>query len=127
MTDFLINIEKKTLENVNFREVLYTGQHTQVVLMSLKPGEEIGFEVHEIVDQFIRIEFGEGKLLINNKEQSLEDGDAFVVPAGVRHNVVNTSSEKPLKLYTIYSPPHHKDGVIHKTKEEAELDKSDHL
>lgn len=127
MADFLINIEKKTLENENFREVLYTGQHTQVVLMSLKPGEEIGFEVHEIVDQFIRIELGEGKLIINNEEQTLGDGDAFVVPAGVKHNVVNTSSEKSLKLYTIYSPPHHKDGVIHKTKEEAESDKSDHL
>ncbi len=127
MTGFLVNIEKKTLENENFREVLYTGQHSQVVLMSLKPGEEIGFEIHEIVDQFIRIESGEGKVIMNEEGHLVNDGDAFVVPAGVRHNVINLSNEKPLKLYTLYSPPHHKDGVIHKTKQEAEADKADHL
>lgn len=127
MTGFLLNIEQKTLENENFREVLYTGQHVQLVVMSLKPNEEIGFEIHQIVDQFIRIEAGEGKLLINGEEQTIKDGDAFVIPAGARHNVINTSSEKSMKLYTIYSPPHHKDQIVHKTKEEAELDKSDHL
>ena len=127
MTGFLVNIEKKTLENENFREVLYTGQHSQVVLMSLKPGEEIGFEIHEIFDQFIRIESGEGKVIMNEEEHLVNSGDAFVVPAGVRHNVINLSNEKSLKLYTLYSPPHHKDGVVHKTKQEAEADKADHL
>lgn len=127
MTGFLINIEKKALENENFREVLYTGQHAQVVLMSLKPGEEIGFEIHEIVDQFIRIEAGEGRVVMNDEEHDVADGDAFVVPAGVKHNVINTSSERSLKLYTIYSPPHHKDQIVHKTKDEAEADKADHI
>ena len=127
MTGFLVNIERKTLENENFREVLYTGQHSQVVLMSLKPREEIGFEIHEIFDQFIRIESGEGKVIMNEEEHLVNSGDAFVVPAGVRHNVINLSNEKSLKLYTLYSPPHHKDGVVHKTKQEAEADKADHL
>ena len=127
MIGYLQNIEEITLKNEYFRQVLYTGQHAQLVIMSLKPSEEIGAEVHEIVDQFIRVEAGEGKLLINGEEHPIQDGDAFVVPAGTEHNVVNTSPEKPLKLYTIYSPPHHKDGVIHATKQEATADKEDHL
>ncbi len=127
MTGFLTNIEKRTLENTDFRQVLYTGQHAQLVIMSLKENEEIGQEVHEIVDQFIRVETGEGKVVMNGEEHPLKDGDAFIVPAGTKHNVINTSSEKALKLYTVYSPPHHKDGVIHKTKEAAEADTSDHL
>ncbi len=127
MTGYLQNIEEMTLKNEYFRRVLYTGQHAQLVVMSLKPNEDIGMEVHAIVDQFLRVEAGEGKVVMNDEEHSIKDGDAFVVPAGVMHNVINTSSEKPLKLYTVYSPPHHKDGTIHKTKQEAEADKEDHL
>lgn len=127
MTGYLQNIEELTLANQNFRQVLYTGQHAQLVVMSLKPNEEIGMEVHEIVDQFIRIEAGEGKAIINGEEHLLKDGDALIIPAGAQHNVVNTSAEKPLKLYTVYSPPHHKDGIVHATKQDAEADASDHL
>ena len=127
MTGYLQNIEEVTLSNEYFRKVLYTGQHAQLVVMSLKPNEEIGLEVHEIVDQFLRIEAGFGKVIMNGEEHTIKDGDAFIVPAGTKHNVINTSSNKPLKLYTIYSPPHHKDGTIHKTKEEGETDKEDHL
>lgn len=127
MTGFLQNIEQLTLNNTYFRQVLYTGQHAQLVLMSLNPGEEIGMEVHEIVDQFLRVEAGEGKVLMNGEEHIVKNGDAFIVPAGTQHNVINTSSDKPLKLYTVYSPPHHKDGIVHKTKQEAEADKEDHL
>lgn len=127
MTGFLQNIENLTLNNDYFRQVLFTGQHLQVVVMSLKPNEDIGVEVHEIVDQFLRVETGEGKVIINGEEHSVKDGDAFVVPAGAQHNVLNTSSEKFLKLYTIYAPPHHKDGTIHTTKQDAEADKEDHL
>lgn len=127
MTGFLQNIEEATLKNEYFRQVLYTGQHAQVVVMALKPNEEIGMEVHEIVDQFLRIEAGQGKVLMNGEERLLTDGDALVVPAGTEHNIINTSAEHPLKLYTVYSPPHHKDGTIHKTKQEAELDKEDHI
>lgn len=127
MAGFLGNIEKLTLENNNFRQVLFTGQHTQLVLMSLAPNQEIGMEIHEIVDQFIRIETGEGKVIMDGEEHKIADGDAFVVPAGIQHNVVNTSDSKPLKLYTVYSPPHHKDGIIHQTKAQAESDTTDHL
>lgn len=127
MTGFLQNIEKLTLQNNYFRQVLYTGQHTQLVIMSLLPNEEIGTEVHAIVDQFFRVEAGEGKVIVNGEERTIKDGDAFVIPAETKHNVINTSANKPLKLYTLYSPPHHKDGIIHKTKQEAELDKEDHL
>ena len=127
MTGYLDNIEKLTLANNNFRQVLFTGQHTQLVLMSLLPTEDIGLEVHQIVDQFIRVESGEGELILNGEKHTLVDGDAFVVPAGASHNVVNTSSSKPLKLYTLYSPPHHKDGTVHKTKAEAESDEADHI
>ena len=127
MTGFLQNIEKLTLQNTYFRQVLYTGQHTQLVIMSLLPNEEIGTEVHTIVDQFFRVEAGEGKIIMNGEEHSIKDGDAFVIPAGTKHNVINTSTSQALKLYTLYSPPHHKDGIIHKTKQEAEADEEDHL
>ncbi len=127
MIGYLQNIEKVTLANEYFRRVLYTGQHAQLVVMSLKPNEEIGLEVHEIVDQFLRIESGEGKVILNGEEYPIKDGDAFIVPAGTHHNVINTSSKKPLKLYTIYSPPHHKDGIVHKTKQDAQADTADHL
>lgn len=127
MKKFIANIEKLSLSNKNFRNVLYTGQHAQVVLMSLKPNEDIGTEVHQIVDQFLRIEKGQGKLVLNGEEHLVKDGDAFVVPAGATHNLINTSSEESLKLYTIYSPPHHKDGIVHATKSEAESDQTDHI
>jgi mannose-6-phosphate isomerase-like protein (cupin superfamily) len=124
---FVENIEKETLENENFRKVLYTSTHGQVVVMSLLPNEEIGMEVHETTDQFFRIDSGEGKVIIDGEESLIRDGFAVVVPAGSQHNVINMSSEKPLKLYTIYMPPHHRDGVVHKTKAEAEADVTDHL
>ena len=126
MAGFLGNIEKLTLENNNFRQVLFTGQHTQLVLMSIEVGGEIGMEVHEIVDQFLRIELGEGKVIMNDEEHAVGEGDAFIVPAGTQHNVINTGNG-PLKLYTLYSPPHHKDGIVHRTKAQAESDVTDHL
>lgn len=127
MIGFVGNIEELTLSNNNFRQVIYTGQHAQLVVMSLAPSEDIGMEVHPTTDQFLRIEKGEGKVIMNGEEHSIKDGSAIVVPAGTEHNVVNTSSENPLKLYTIYSPSHHKDGTIHKTKEDASADTEDHL
>jgi mannose-6-phosphate isomerase-like protein (cupin superfamily) len=127
MTGFVKNIEKETLENENFRKVLYTSTYGQVVVMSLLPNEEIGMEVHETTDQFFRIDSGEGKVIINGEESVISDGYAVVVPAGAQHNVINTSGEKSLKLYTIYMPPHHKDGTIHRNKEEAQNDTEDHL
>lgn len=127
MSGYLQNIEKITLDNEFFRQVLYTGQHVQLVIMSLRPSEDIGIEVHQTVDQFFRVEAGEGKVIMNEEELFFQAGDAFIVPAGTQHNVVNTSPEKPLKLYTLYSPPHHKDGTVHKTKQEAEADTADHL
>lgn len=127
MKGFVTNIEKDTLENSNFRKVLYTSQHGQVVVMSLLPNEEIGMEVHLDTDQFFRVDSGEGKVIIDGEENTISDGFAVVVPAGAQHNVINTSSEKALKLYTIYMPPHHKDGTIHTTKAEAEADEEDHI
>jgi mannose-6-phosphate isomerase-like protein (cupin superfamily) len=127
MKAFVKNIEQETLNNENFRKVLYTSQHGQVVVMSLKPLEEIGLETHDYTDQFFRIDSGEGKVVIDGEESVISDGFAVVVPAGALHNVVNTSTDKPLKLYTIYMPPHHVDGTIHKTKAEAEVDTTDHL
>lgn len=121
MQGFNANIEKETLENNNFRKVLYTGKHSQLVLMSLKPQEEIGMEVHADNDQFFRFEKGEGKCLIDGHEYALRDGSAIVVPAGAEHNIINVSASEDLKLYTIYSPSHHKDGIVRATKEEAEL------
>jgi len=119
---FHSNIEKDTLENENFRKVLYTGKHSQLVLMSLAPNEEIGSETHPDNDQFFRIEKGRGKCVIDGNEYEIQDGSAIVVPAGAEHNVINTSSIERLNLYTIYSPAHHKDGIIRKTKQEAEED-----
>lgn len=117
---FCINIEKATLENTNFRKVLYTAKYSQLVLMSLKPGEEIGMEVHENNDQFFRFEEGQGKCIINGNEYEVSNGSAVVVPAGAQHNVINTMKTGYLKLYTIYSPPVHKEGIVRATKEEAE-------
>ena len=119
------NIEKDTLENENYRKVLYTSKHSQLVLMSLKPKEEIGMEVHSDNDQFFRIEKGQGKCIIDGNEYDLEDGVAIVVPAGSQHNVINTSDSDELKLYTIYSPAHHKDGIVRATKEEAEANEAE--
>ena len=118
MTGYVINIEEKTLENNYFREVLFTTDKSQLVVMALKPGEDIGMEVHSEHDQFIRIESGKGKAIMNGEEHEITDGSAIVVPAGTQHNVINTS-EVEMKLYTIYTPPEHKQGTIHKTKEEA--------
>lgn len=119
---FKTNIEKKTLENENFRKVLYTGENIQLVLMTLKGGEDIGMEIHKTNDQFFRFEEGNGKVIINNKEYIVKDGDCVIIPANTEHNIINTNSEKELKMYTIYAPPHHKDGVVRKTKKDAEDD-----
>ena len=127
MKPFVKNIEQETLENNNFRKVLYTSTYGQVVVMSLLPKEEIGMEVHEATDQFFRIDSGRGKVIISGEEFKVANGFAIVVPAGAQHNVINTSAKKPLKLYTIYMPPHHKDGVVHETKAIAEADTTDHL
>lgn len=120
MKGFKSNIEKDSLKNENFRKVKYTSKHMQVVLMSLKPGEDIGEEIHPGTDQFFRFEGGKGKCIINGNEYIVENGDAIVVPAGSKHNVINTDAGKELKLYTIYAPPQHKDGLINATKKEAE-------
>ncbi len=122
MKGYNANIEKKTLENTNFRKVLYTAKHCQLVLMSLKPSEEIGMEIHSDNDQFFRFEKGMGKVLIDGNEYEVGDGSAIIVPAGAEHNVVNISETDDLKLYTIYSPAHHKDGIVRATKIEAEKD-----
>lgn len=119
MTGFVGNIEEKTENNSFFREVLWTGKYTQLVVMSLKVGEEIGMEVHPNVDQFFRFEEGQGKVIINGEEYMVNDGFAVVVPAGAQHNIINTSTASPLKLYTLYSPPNHPEGTIHQTKQEA--------
>ena len=110
------SIEKITLENENFRKVLYTAEHSQIVAMSLKPAEEIGMEVHENSDQFFRFEKGVGKVIIDGNEYDVSDGDAIIVPSRSQHNVINMSDSEPLKLYTIYSPSHHRDGVVNVTK-----------
>lgn len=121
MKGYVVNIEKITEENSNFRKVLYTAKHSQLVVMSLKPGEEIGEEVHDL-DQFIRVEEGEGKVVLDGIEHPIETGVAIIIPEGAKHNVINTSSDEEMKLYTIYSPPNHQDGVVHKTREEAMAD-----
>ncbi len=119
MKGHITNIEKNSLENEYFREVLFTSENLQLVVMSLKPSEDIGEEVHDL-DQFIRVEKGEGKAVLDGEEFLLADGSSVIIPRGTRHNIINTSAVNPLKLYTLYSPPNHKDGTIHKTKEEAE-------
>ncbi len=120
MKGYHTNVEKETLKNTDYRRVLYTGKHSQLVLMNLKPGEEIGEEVHSHLDQFFRFEEGEGKVTIDANQYPVKDGDAVIVPAGSKHNVINTSKTKHLKLYTIYSPPEHQDKVIRHTKADAE-------
>ncbi|MEN6342222.1 MAG: cupin domain-containing protein [Methanospirillum sp.] len=117
---FVTDIETATTTNTDYRRVLYTGKFSQLVLMSLKPGEEIGEEVHDDVDQFFRFEEGEGEVVIDGVKNPVKDGSGVVVPSGARHNVVNTSKTADLKLYTIYSPPEHQDGVVRKTKKEAD-------
>ena len=126
MPVYVANIEEATLDNENFRKVLNTASHSQLVLMTLQPGEDIGLEVHSDTDQFIRVEQGEGIALLDGVEYAIKDGSAVVIPAGVQHNITNTSLDK-MKLYTIYSPPEHKDGVVHATKEDAQSDTSDHF
>ena len=121
MKGFISNIEQDTLENSDFRKVLYTGKTSQLVLMSIPVGGEIGDEVHGL-DQFFRIEEGVGKVIMDGVEHTISDGTAFIVPAGMQHNVINTSNDDALKIYTIYAPPNHRDGVVHATKEEAEKD-----
>jgi mannose-6-phosphate isomerase-like protein (cupin superfamily) len=115
MAGYVINIEKATMQNDNFRKVLNTAQHSQLVVMSLLPGEEIGTEVHDL-DQFIRFESGRGKVILDGKEYEVEDDWAVVIPAGVEHNVINTSDSEKMKLYSIYSPPEHPEGTVHPTK-----------
>ncbi len=125
MKGFHSNIEKSTLENDSFRKVLYTGKHSQLVLMNLKPKEEIGMEVHPDNDQFFRFEQGQGKCIIDGNEYEVEDGSAIVIPAGANHNIINISETESLKLYTIYSPAHHKDGIVRASKEEAEAQEAE--
>lgn len=126
MNGYIINLEQRTLDNEYFRAVLYTAKNSQLVVMSLKPGEEIGEEIHQL-DQFIRCEAGSGQAILNGVSHDISDGFAIVVPAGALHNIVNTSPDMPLKLYTVYSPPNHRDGVIHTTKAEAEKDEEEHF
>lgn len=125
MKGYILNIEKASRENEYFRKVLYTAKNSQLVVMSLKPGEEIGAEVHHL-DQFIRCEAGHGKAILDGVEYEIGDGFAVVVPSGTNHNIVNTSTQA-MKLYTVYSPPNHLDGIIHKTKAEAEANEGEHF
>ena len=125
MKGFKSNIEKDTLANNNFRKVLYTSKHSQLVLMSLKPNEEIGEETHPDNDQFFRIEAGHGKCTIDGTDYQIKDGDAIVVPAGAKHNIINVDDKAELKMYTIYSPAHHKDGILRATKKEAEQNEAE--
>lgn len=125
MKGYISNIEKETLENDNFRKVLYTGKNSQLVLMSLLPKEEIGMEVHHNVDQFFRIESSHGRAILDGVETEISDGSAIVIPAGTNHNIINDSDAEKMKLYTIYSPPEHIDGVVHATKADAIADTAD--
>jgi len=126
MRGYTANIEKISLENENFRKVLYTAKNSQLVVMSLKPKEDIGEEVHKL-DQFIRCESGEGKAILDDVSHEISDGFVVVVPAGTKHNIINTSVDKELKLYTLYSPPNHRDGVAHRTKADAITDEGEHF
>ncbi|MBV5349085.1 cupin domain-containing protein [bacterium] len=127
MIGYFGNIEEETIKNENFRKVLYTGKHAQLVVMSLLPGEEIGAEVHDTVDQFFRFEVGEGKAVLNGEEILFKADDVLIIPAGTNHNIINTSETEKLKLYTIYSPANHPEGTIHATKAEAmEAEEAEH-
>ena len=126
MKGYVGDIEEKALANEYFREVLYTDERLQLVVMSLLPNEDIGEETHKL-DQFIRVEKGLGKAILDGVEHDLKDGSAVIVPSGTRHNIINLSSAAPMKLYTLYSPPNHKDGTIHKTKAEAQVDEEEHF
>ena len=121
MKGYTVNIEKETRENENFRKVLYTAKNSQLVVMSINPGEEIGEEIHAL-DQFIRIEEGEARAILNGVSREIKTDYAVVIPAGTKHNIINASKDKDLKLYTVYSPPNHRDGVIHRAKAEAMAD-----
>lgn len=120
MAGYSVDIETKTLDNNHFRQVLYTAPHSQLVVMTLQVGEEIGVGTHDDGDQFIRVEAGEGEAILNGERHALSDGSAVVIPAGTEHNVVNTSTSAPLRLYTVYSPPEHPDGTVHRTKQAAD-------
>ena len=126
MAGYVTNIEDKTLENDNFREVLFTAPGIQLVLMTIGVGDEIGLETHDDVDQFIRVESGEGKAILGGREHALEDGSAVVIPRGTEHNIVNVSKSEPLKLYSIYTPPEHPDGTVHRTKADADAYEREH-
>ena len=126
MTGYVDNIEEKSEDNDNFRKVVFTADHMQLVVMSLKAGEDIGEEVHETVDQFIRVESGDGLAVLNGEETKISDGFAAVIPAGTKHNIINQGGSE-MKLYTIYTPPQHRDGTIHVTKTEAMADEGDHF
>ena len=122
MKGYITNIEKDSLENENFRKVLYTGKNSQLVLMAIEPRDDIGEEVHKL-DQFIRVEAGNGLAILDGVKHEISDGSAIVIPAGTMHNIINSSETEKLKLYSVYSPPEHKDGTIHRTKDEAEKNK----
>ena len=119
MDGYVTNIERDTLANEDFRRVLFTGPHAQLVLMTLQPREDIGLEKHDGHDQFIRVEAGTGFVLLNGQKSELADGSAVVIPANTEHNIVNTSDVAPMRLYTLYSPPEHPEGTVHRTKKEA--------
>ena len=122
MAGYITDIERDTLENTDYRRVLFTGRNTQLVLMTLQPGEEIGLETHEEHDQFIRVESGSGSVVMDGMRHALGDGVAVVIPAGVEHNVINTAANEPLRLYTLYSPPEHPDGTVHHSKSDEPSD-----
>ena len=126
MAGFYVDIEKRTRENDYFRKVLFTGRRSQLVVMSLQPGEDIGLETHPETDQFIHVEEGYGKAILDGQECRLKEGSAIVIPAGTEHNIINSSSKNALKLYTIYAPPEHPRGTIHKTKADAEIYEDQH-
>jgi mannose-6-phosphate isomerase-like protein (cupin superfamily) len=124
MTGFSTNIEETTLENRNYREVLFTAPHSQLVVMTLRPGEEVGLERHDTGDQFFRVEAGEGEAIIDGEKHRLTDGTAVIVPSGAEHNIVNTSKTQSLRFYTIYSPPQHAAGTLHRTKRDADAEEA---
>jgi len=127
MVGYVNNIEEKTVKNKYFRQVLFTAKNMQLVVMTLQPSEDIGIETHAKVDQFFRIEEGEGQVVMNGVSKKFKAGFALIVPQGTKHNIINTSKTKTLKLYTIYTPPNHPDGKVHKTKKEAMADEHDHV